>query len=107
MRLLADENVPERYVRALRGDGHEVVVSRTVSDLGPAATDTEIVHYAEAESLVILTTDAMDFAGVMDRVPVLIAPQDMSGAAVRQADNSIEWLGLTDTMAEPIWLSTL
>jgi hypothetical protein len=39
MQILADTNVPEEYVSALRGDGHEVVYSRDVSQLGPAATD--------------------------------------------------------------------
>ncbi len=39
MQILADTNVPEESVSALRGDGHEVVYSRDVSQLGPAATD--------------------------------------------------------------------
>jgi len=32
MRILADTNVPEEYVSALRGDGHEVTYSRNIPD---------------------------------------------------------------------------
>jgi hypothetical protein len=35
MRILADVNVPEEYVAALRGDGHDVTYSRRIEGLGP------------------------------------------------------------------------
>ncbi|WP_276424952.1 DUF5615 family PIN-like protein [Halorubrum ezzemoulense] len=49
--MLADVNVPEEYVSALRGDGHDVVYSREISALGPEATDDAIVEYAACNRL--------------------------------------------------------
>lgn len=61
MRILADVNVPEEYVSALRGDGHDVAYSRDVDALGPTATDTDSIGYAEREGLAVLSTDVKDF----------------------------------------------
>ncbi len=40
MEILADEHVPEEYVSALRGDGHDVRYSREIEEFGPSAEDT-------------------------------------------------------------------
>ena len=66
MQILADTNVPEEYVSALRGDGHEVVYSRDVPQLGPEATDDAITDYAETEDYAILSTDISDFREIRD-----------------------------------------
>lgn len=79
MQILADENVPEEYVSALRGDGHDVIYSRDVDQLGPEATDEAITEYAEGEGFAILSTDVKDFADRDATVPVFVSPQDMSG----------------------------
>lgn len=57
MRILADTNVPEEYAAALRGDGHDIVFSRAIDELGPEATDDAIASYAEREELSLLSTD--------------------------------------------------
>lgn len=107
MEIIADENVPEEYVSALRGDGHDVTYSRTVDQLGPAATDTAIANYAEVEELAILSTDVKDFADRDVTVPVFVAPQDMSGGAVRAAIAHVGALPFDPAETEPIWLSAL
>ncbi len=107
MRLMVDENVPERYVQALRGDGQTVISTRTVDELGPGIPDEAIVDVAQAESLPVLTTDATDGRNLAGAVVVLIAPQDMSGAALRTAVRQGESLELLDTVSGPIWLSSL
>ena len=61
MRILADTNVLEEYVSALRGDGHQVTYSRDIPDLGPEATDDEITGYVESDGYAILSTDVTDF----------------------------------------------
>jgi hypothetical protein len=61
-RILADVNVPEEYVSALRGDGHDVTYTREIPELGPEATDGAIAAYATSEGSAILSTDVKDFA---------------------------------------------
>ena len=107
MLILADENVPDEYVSALRGDGHEVVYSRDVSELGFEAADDELVGYAEANGCAILSTDVKDFANRCADVPVLVAPQDMTGGEVRAAVARLEALPLDPSETEPIWLTAL
>lgn len=107
MDVLADTNVPEEYVFALRGDGHDVVYSRSVSELGPSATDGEITEYAESEGLAILTTDVSDFGSRSASIPILVAPQDMTGGAVRAAVSRLEALGFDPAETKPVWLSGL
>lgn len=106
-RILADANVPEEYVSALRGDGHDVVYSREVSELGPEATDDAITAYAESEGTAIITTDVKDFADRNAAVPIFVAPQDMTGGAVRAAVARIEALPFDPAETDPIWLSAL
>lgn len=107
MQILADTNVPEEYVSALRGDGHEVVYSRDIPQLGPAATDAAITEYAESEGYAILSTDVSDFGGRNATVPVLVAPQDMSGGDVRAAVSRLVALPFDPSDTDPIWLSGL
>lgn len=105
--LLADENVPEEYVFALRGDGHEVVYRRTVPGLGVEATDDVIVSYAESEAYAVLTTDVTDFLGLEAGVPVLVAPQNLTDGQVRSTMTRLEALPFDPGETEPIWLSTV
>lgn len=107
MQILADENVPEEYVSALRGDGHDVIYSRDVDQLGPEATDEAITEYAESEEFAILSTDVKDFADRDTTVPVFVAPQDMSGGDVRAAIARIEALPFDPAQTDPLWLSAL
>lgn len=107
MKILADVNVPEEYVSALRGDGHTVQYSRDIDALGPEATDDAIVAYAESEGLAILTTDLTDFADRDATVAVFVAPQSMSGGAVQSAVARIAAMPLDPVDAEPIWLSAV
>lgn len=99
--------MPEEYVSALRGDGHDVVCSREVSELGSEATDDAIAAYAESEARSIITTDAKDFADRDATVPIFVAPQDMTGGAVRAAVARIEALPFDPAETDPIWLSAL
>lgn len=106
-RILADANVPEEYVSALRGDGHDVVFSREISGFGPEATDDAMVTYAESERMAIITTDVKDFADRDAAVPVFVAPQDLTGGTVRAAVARIEALPFDPAETDPIWLSAL
>jgi predicted nuclease of predicted toxin-antitoxin system len=105
VRILADVNVPEEHVAALRGDGHEVVWSRHVPELGPEATDEAIVEYAERERFGVLSTDAKDFGNVDAPVAVFVATQEMTGGEVRTAVAHLNALSFDPTDADPIWLS--
>lgn len=107
MRLIADENVPLEYVQSLRGDGHSVAYSRVFTELGPGATDEEVVRYAERADSAVLSTDVKDFSRLDADVPVPVAPQSMTGGAVRRAVGRLESLGFDPSGAGPIWLSTL
>lgn len=107
VRILADTNVPEEYVFALRGDGHEVVYTRNVPQLGPEATDDGITRYAESEDLAILSTDVKDFGGRAADVPVLVAPQDMNGGEVRASVARLVSFPFDPSETDPIWLSGL
>lgn len=107
MRILADTNVPEEYVSALRGDGHEVMYSRAVDALGPEATDQDIIEYATSEGVSILSTDVKDFGHRDARVAIFVAPQNMNGGDVRAAIARVASLRFDPTKTDPIWLSAL
>ena len=107
MRILADTNVPEEYVSALRGDGHEVVYSRTIDQLGPEASDDAITAYAESEEYAVLSTDISDFGGRDATIPILVAPQDMTGGDVRAAVARLNALPFDPAETDPVWLSGL
>ncbi|WP_248908699.1 DUF5615 family PIN-like protein [Halocatena marina] len=101
MKILADTNVPEEYVSALRGDGHDVAT------LGPEATDDAITNYAEYEDYAILSTDVKYFGSREAKVPVFVAPQSMSGGDVRAAIARIEAIPFDPTQTDPLWLSVV
>lgn len=107
MRILADTNVPEEYVFALQGDGHEMVYSRDVPELGPEASDEEITRFAESEGFAVLSTDVKDFGERAADVPILVAPQDLTGGDVRAAVSRLEALPFDPSETDPIWLSGL
>ena len=107
MDVLADANVPAEQVAALRGDGHDIVYSRDVDDLGPTATDDDILDYAARTGRAVLTADAKDFADRDIDVPVFIAPQGMSGGDVRAAVARIIARPFDPATADPLWLSAL
>lgn len=100
-------NIPEEYVSALRGDGHEVVSSRSVPALGSEATDEAIVSHAEAEGLAELSTEIKDLSDRTADAAILVAPQDMTGSEVRAAVARLEALPFDPRNAEPVWLTTL
>lgn len=105
MDVLADENVPEEYVAALRDDGHRVVYTRDVEGLGAGASDTEIASFAESTGWAILSTDVKDFAALDAEVATFVAPQDLTGGEVRAAVAHVESLPLDPTTVDTIWLS--
>lgn len=107
MRILADENVPEEYVSALRGDGHDVIYSRAVDRLGPEASDDVIVEYAESNDIAILSTDVKDFGGRHAGTSVFVAPQGMTGGDVRAAIARVEAMPFDPAETDPLWLSSL
>jgi len=107
MRTLADTNVPEEYVAALRGDGHELTYTRDVEQLGPEASDESITEYAEREGWALLSTDVKDFGDRDTTVPVFVAPQDLSGGDVRAAVARIQTLPFDPSATDPIWLSSV
>lgn len=74
MRVLADENVPEEVVSALRGDGHEVRYSRDVDELGRGVSDDALVSYAVEHGISILSTDVKDFGDRSTEAAILVAP---------------------------------
>lgn len=107
MLILADMNVPEEYVSALRGDGHDVIYSREVARLGPEATDDAITEYAESQGCTVLSTDVKDFGDRDATVPIFVAPQDMTGTDVRAAVARVEAIPFDPSETGPIWLSSL
>lgn len=107
VRILADVNVPEEQVSALRGDGHTVAYSRDVEGLEPEATDDAIVEYARTNGFAVLSTDQKDFGDRTADVPILAATQAMSGGDVRAAVARLEALPLDPAATDPIWLSSV
>ena len=107
MDILADENVPEEFVSALRGDGHAVRYSRDIDDLGPQAPDSSIVEYAESAETAVLSSDQKDFNEMQAIIPILIAPQDMTGGEVRHAVAVLRSLPADPAHMGPIWLTGL
>ena len=107
MDILADENVPEEFVSALRGDGHTVRWTRDIEDLGPEAPDATIVEYAESADATVLSSDQKDFNEMHADIPILIAPQDMTGGEVRRAVAVLGSLPADPAHMVPIWLTGL
>lgn len=53
-RLLADENIPQPAVQALRAAGHDV---HAILEAAPGAPDEEVLAAARAQSRILLTFD--------------------------------------------------
>jgi predicted nuclease of predicted toxin-antitoxin system len=54
MRLLGDENFPEKLLTELRAEGHDVISGLRDH---PGLTDTELLEISERESRILLTLD--------------------------------------------------
>ena len=107
MDILADENVPEEFVSALRGDGHTVRYTREIEDFGPEAPDDMIIEYAESNEAAVISSDQKDFSEIRADIPILIAPQDMTGGEVRHPVAVLRSLPAVLTQMDPIWLTGL
>lgn len=107
MDCIADNNVPEEHVSALRGDGHTMSYSRTIDELGPEATDEAIVEVAEQRGCAILSADLKDFGRREATIPIFLAPHGMSGGDVRAAIARIVAAPFDPAQTDPIWLSSL
>lgn len=93
MELLADENVATEWIRALRDDGHDVVRVVDVEDLGPSASDPDVLAIATRRNRVLLTADQVDFTDPpTDEHPgvVIVADVTRAGGDVRRAVRKIE-----------------
>lgn len=64
MRLLADENFPEKAVDALHLAGHDIVWIKTIA---PGITDRDVLQLAQDERRILLTFDK-DFGELAFRV---------------------------------------
>ena len=91
MRILADVNVKEAFLTALRSEGHTVERVVDVEKLGATATDSEIISYATATDTVVLTNDAKDFEQFEPHQGIIIVPQtDLTPGEVAAAISHIE-----------------
>jgi predicted nuclease of predicted toxin-antitoxin system len=75
MHLLADVNVKEAYVVALRSEGHTVERVGDVAELDVTATDRAIVSYAQSRNAVVITNDAKDFERFDIHAGIIVVPQ--------------------------------
>lgn len=60
MKIVADESVEGRIVTRLRQEGHEILY---VAELNPGITDQDVLHLAETEDALLLTS-AKDFGDI-------------------------------------------
>ena len=84
-----------------------VTYSRAVDELGPGASDEMLTRYAERNSLANLPSDVKDFGEVDAGVPILVAPQGITGGGVRSAVGRLESISFDPAETGPIWLSAL
>lgn len=93
MDLLTDENVETEWIQALRDDGHDVVRVVDIDELGPSATDPDVLAVTTQLNRVLLTADQSDFAdppidghaGV-----IIVANLTRTGGEVRRSIRRIE-----------------
>jgi predicted nuclease of predicted toxin-antitoxin system len=64
VKLLADEGVDAAIVARLRSDGHDVVY---IAELSPGTNDEVVLHLANTDERVLLTTDK-DFGELVFRL---------------------------------------
>ena len=100
MRFLADENLAQETVEALRGRGHDVAYVRTDA---PGSSDDEVLRRASAESRLVITSDK-DFGELAFRwglaagsgIILLRArglPETRTAAVVAALDVRDDWTG--------------
>jgi predicted nuclease of predicted toxin-antitoxin system len=91
MQLLADVNVNEAYVVALRNEGHAVARVSDVDTLDEAASDREILSAAASRNAVVVTNDAKDFQQFDTHAGVIVVPQtELTAGEVAAAVARIE-----------------
>jgi len=93
MELLTDENVETEWIQALRDDGHDVVRVVDIDELGPSATDPDVLAVTTQLNRVLLTADQSDFADppIDDYAGVIIvANLTRTGGEVRRSIRRIE-----------------
>ena len=81
-------------------------LNRDIGDLGTEAPDEMIVECADSAEAAVRSSDQMVFNGMHADIPVLIAPQSMTGGEVRQAATPLRSLSDPARM-DPIWLTGL
>lgn len=102
MRILADENVHERVVDLLRGDGHDVV---WVKEERPRTPDPNVLEWATRESRLLITYDK-DFGEITQRqqhsaphgvilfrISDDVPPNEAVPLIVRNVTADVEWPG--------------
>jgi len=67
LRFFLDRDVPTEIARVLRIDGHEVVELRDVLNAG--ALDSEVLAYAQAQGLLLVTCNRDDFLALAAQHP--------------------------------------
>jgi predicted nuclease of predicted toxin-antitoxin system len=75
MKLLADVNVNEAYVVALRSEGHTVRRVVEIDTLTETASDSAIIDSADDRDAVVVTSDAKDFQEFDTHAGVIVVPQ--------------------------------
>jgi predicted nuclease of predicted toxin-antitoxin system len=111
VKLIADEHVPPAFVKALRGDGHDVTPIGDAVELG--ASDRGILDYARGHDCVIVSEDS-DFRGAdadldIENHPGVFAcdttakPGDIA-AAVRQIERLSDDLTNTVVFVPNGWI---
>ncbi len=105
MKLLADENVPLATVRALQGKGLDVVMVR---DVGPGATDSDVLHMARDQGRVLITLDR-DFGELVflrnhPSPPAIIFIRTVFGNPVTGLAEPLEHLIRTEAVEGFFWV---
>jgi predicted nuclease of predicted toxin-antitoxin system len=91
MQLLADVNVNEAYVVALRNEGHSVERVAETDALDETASDREILSAADSRNAVVVTNDAKDFQQFETHAGVIVVPQtELTAGEVAAAVTRIE-----------------
>lgn len=100
-RFLADENLPNSVVRALRAAGHDVL---WVRESHPGSSDHEVVRIASRELRILLTLDKdfgeLAFKRHRRKIPGIIlfrfrdtSPDKMAHWCLDALDSPVEWGG--------------
>lgn len=101
MRILANENIPQEAVEALRQKGHDVAWIRT---LNPGISDRHILELAQAEDRILVTFDK-DFGELAYRFKLPASsgiilfrisgssPADLVEKIISALENRSDWAG--------------